>query len=80
MKLSDMAIILGLHGTSFSMKLELKKGFNYTSEGEVLILKKNSTKIRFVKEMANNSGKGFILTTNFYKNPNNAVLLVPKKR
>ena len=29
--------------------------------------------------MANKSGKGFVLTTSFYKSANNAVSLVPKK-
>ena len=78
--LSDKAIIPGPHANLFSAIQALQEGLQVTSEGKALILKKNSTKIRFVKEMANNSGKEFILTTNFYKNPNNAVLLVPKKR
>ena len=49
-------------------------------EGTTLILKKNSTKIRFDKEMANKSGKGFLLTIKFYKSTNNTALLPPEKR
>ena len=48
-----------------------------TSEGETLILKTKSTKIRFDEKIANNGGKGLILATKFYKNPNDATLLVP---
>ena len=51
-----------------------------TSEGEALILKKNSTKIRFDEKMENKSSKGFLLTTKFYKSANNAAILDPKKR
>ena len=45
------------------------------TEGTTLILKKNSTKIRFDKEMANKSGKGFLPTTKFYRITKNAALL-----
>ena len=50
----------------------LQKGFQVTSEGEALILKKNSTEITFDKKMANNGGEGFLLTTKFYKSATNA--------
>ena len=51
-----------------------------TSEGEALILRKNSTKISFDDKMANKSIKGFLLTTKFYKSTNDAAPLPPKKR
>ena len=54
-----------------------KKGFQVKSESETLILKKIFTEIRFDKKMANKSGKGFILTTRFYKSANDATVLYP---
>ena len=50
------------------------------TEGTTLILKKNSTKIRFDAKMANKYGEGFILTTKFYKRINDAVILAPDKQ
>ena len=50
------------------------------SEGETLILKKNPTMIHFDEKMANNSGKGFILTTKFCKSANDVALLNPEKQ
>ena len=50
------------------------------SEGEALILKKNSTKIIFDEKTTNTGGKVFLLTTKIYKNPNNTTLLVPNRR
>ena len=50
-----------------------------TSEGEAPILKKNPTEIRFDEKLVNNGGKGFLLTTKFYKIANNTALLSPKK-
>ena len=55
--LSDTAIIPGRHTNIFSMTLSLKKGFQVTSEGEALILKKNSTDIQFDKKWRNMSAK-----------------------
>ena len=80
MTLSDTALLPGLLNILFSMTRELQKLFQVTSEGETLILKKNSTEIRFNKKMVKNDGEGFILTINFYKSPINAVLLGPEKR
>ena len=51
-----------------------------TSEGEALILRKNSTKICFDEKMVNKSGKGFLLTTKFYKSKNYVAPLTPEKR
>ena len=79
-KLSDMSIILGRHANLFIITQSLQKGFQVVSEGEALILKKNSTEIRFDKKIVNNGGEGFILTTKFYNSPNDAALLVPKKQ
>ena len=47
------------------------------SEGETLILKKNSTKIRFDKKIANSGSIGFLLTMKVYKSANNAAFLAP---
>ena len=58
-----------LHENLFRVIQELKKGFQVTPLGEALILNKNSTKIHSNDKMANNSVKGFILTTKIYKNP-----------
>ena len=52
-----------------------QQGFHVTSEGGALILKKKSPKIRFDKKVANDVGKGFLLSTKFYKIANNAALL-----
>ena len=52
-----------------------QKGFQLTS----LILKKISAEIRFDKKMVNKSGKGFLLTTKFYKSTNNSDILAPEK-
>ena len=49
------------------------------AEGETLLLKQNSTKIRFHEKMAKHGGKGFILTTRFYKSSNYATILGPYK-
>ena len=65
--LKYMFIITVLHENIFSVTQELQKCFQLTSEGKTLILKKNSTEIRFGEKMANKSGKGFLLTTKFYK-------------
>ena len=51
-----------------------------TSDGDILILKIKSTKIRFDEKIANNGGKGIILATRLYTNPNNAALLVPNNQ
>ena len=51
-----------------------------TTEYEALILKKNSTKIRFDKKMANKYSEEYILTTKFYNISNYATILEPKKR
>ena len=51
-----------------------------TSEDEALILKKILTEIRFDKKMTDKSGKGFLLTTKFFKIANYAAILVTEKR
>ena len=48
------------------------------SEGEALIFNTDSIKINFDEENGKNGGKEFILTANFYKNPNYAALLAPR--
>ena len=50
------------------------------SEWETLIPKKNFTEICFDNKMANNGGKYFILTANFYTSAKDTALLDPKKR
>ena len=55
--LSNMTVITGLHTNIFIIMQALQKGFQVTSEGETLILKKNSTEICFDEKMDNNSGK-----------------------
>ena len=62
--LSNTTVIPDLHANIFSMTLSLQKGFQVMPEGEI---KKNSTKIRFDKKMANKSSKGFLLTTKFHR-------------
>ena len=57
--LKNTAAIPGLHANLFIMTKELQKYFQLTSEGETLILKKNSTEIRFGKKMANKPTKYF---------------------
>ena len=52
----------------------LQKGFEVTSEGDTLTLKKNSPNIRFDKKVANNGGEGFLITSKFYKIENDATL------
>ena len=47
------------------------------SEGETLILREKSTKIRLDEKMTNKAGKGFLLTTKFYKSENDAAFLAP---
>ena len=47
------------------------------SEGETLILREKSTKIRLDEKMTNKAGKGFLLTTKFYKSANDATLWAP---
>ena len=59
------------------MTQALQKGCQVMSEGEDLILKKISTKIRFDNKMTNNGSEGFSLTTKFNNNPNNAAILDP---
>ena len=78
--LSNTDVIPGLHANLFSMTLAQQKGYQATSEGEYLILKKISTKIRFDEKMANKSSKGFLLTTKFYKSANYATSLASKKQ
>ena len=75
-----MAIIPDLHANLFSVTLEIQKGSQVTLDSKEWILKKNYAKIRFVEKMENTSGKGFLLTTKIYNNPNNAALLGPKKQ
>ena len=57
MKLSDTALISDLHENLFSILREPEKGFQVMSEGEALIVNKNSTGTRFDKKMANNDSK-----------------------
>ena len=54
-----------LYANLFSVTQELQKGFQVTSEGEIQILRKNSTEVCFDKKMANKVGEGFLLTTKF---------------
>ena len=70
MTVSNTALISGLQENLLSVTLSIKKIFQVTSEGETLILNKNSTNIRFDKKMANIGSERFILTTRFYKNAN----------
>ena len=51
-----------------------------TSEVDTLILKRKPTNICFHKKMENHDGKGYLLTTNFYRGANDAALLVTNKR
>ena len=37
-------------------------------------------KIRFENKNTNTSGKGFLIATNIYMNPNDATILIPKKQ
>ena len=62
------------------MTQALQNGFQLTSEGKTLILKKKPTKICFDKKMAKKSGIGYLLTTEFCKSANDASILDPKKR
>ena len=75
-----MDVITVLHANLSRLTCELKKGFQVTSEGETLILKKNTADIHFDKKMENKAGKKFLLTTKFYKSANDAALLAPQKR
>ena len=51
-----------------------------TSKGNSLILKTDSTKIRFDQKMANKSGKGFLLNTKFHKNANDTSIFASENR
>ena len=53
------------------------KGFQVTSEGKKLLLKKFLTEIRFDEKMTYKAGQGFLLTTKFYKSANDAAILDP---
>ena len=78
--LTNTAVISGLHAYIFSVTRSLEKGFQVTSEGEIPILKKKSTKICFDEKMMNKASKGFLLTTNFFNNTNGSAIVEPKKR
>ena len=52
-----------------------KKGFQVTSEGNSIILKKYAIGIRFCQKIANIDCNRFIFTTNIYKDPRDATLL-----
>ena len=54
--ISNMDVITGLHSNIFIIKWALQRGFQVTSEGDTLILKKRSTSIGFGKKMRNNGG------------------------
>ena len=73
--LSHTYIIPGIHENILSVTRALQKGFQLTSEDVTLILKKNSTNIRFDKKMVDNDDKGFLLTTRFYKKEDYSYLL-----
>ena len=57
--LTNAALIPGLHANIFNVMQALQKGFQVTSEGKTLILKNNSTEIRFYDKMAKNPAKDF---------------------
>ena len=78
--LTNTSGIPGLHVNLFTMARALQESFQLTPEGETLILKKNSTKIRFDEKMANKSKKGFMITTKFYKSENDAAIFSTKKQ
>ena len=80
MTLSNTVVITGLHANIFSMTQPLQKGFQVTSEGEILIIKKNPTEIYFDEKMANKSGEGFLLTAKVCNIANDDALLVYEKR
>ena len=75
-----MSTIIDVHPNIFSVTRELQKGYQVTSEGDTLILKKNPTEVRFDGKMTNKYGKGFLPTTNLYKIANEASILDPEKR
>ena len=55
--LKNTAVITGLHANTPSVTRSLQKGFQVTSEGETLIIKKNSTEISFDEKMVDKYGK-----------------------
>ena len=77
-KLSNAAVIPGLHKNIISITRALQKGFQVVSEYETWILKKNSSKICFDEKMVNNNSGGFLLTKNFYKSEKNTALLTSR--
>ena len=78
--LSNMSVIPGLHKNIFSLMRALQKCFQVKLEGKTLIIKVNYTDICFDEKMENNSVKGFIFTTKFYKSAKNAEFLYPNKQ
>ena len=80
MKLTNTAVIPGLHANLFSVIQALQKGFQMTPESDTLIPRKNSIEIRFDGKMANKYGEGLLLTTKFYKIANNVDILDPGKQ
>ena len=68
--LSNTSIIRGLHVNILNVIQYIQKGFQLTSEDET---------VHYDNKMANKSGKGFLLTTNFYKIANDAAHSPQKK-
>ena len=62
------------------MKRALQKGFEVASEGETLIIKRDSTKISFDKKMAKNPAKDLYLQPSPTRTQTTPLFLAPDKR
>ena len=58
---NDTAYIPDLSVKIFSVTCAFTKGFNMTSEKEILVLQKNATTLKFEKRLDHGNGDGYLL-------------------
>ena len=63
---TDTSYIPDFSVNIFSVPRALTKGFNMTSEKEILVLKKNTTILKFEESIDHGNGDGYILAVQLY--------------
>ena len=67
---TNTAYIPDLSVNIFSVMCALTKGFNVKSDKESLVLKKNTTILKFEERLDHGNGGGYILAARLYTSPN----------
>ena len=64
----------------FSVTRALTKGFNVTSEKEILVLKKNATTLKLEERLDYGNSEGYLLAARLHASPHDTIKLTHKRR